>query len=172
MAKKQIHSDLLKDCCISETDTTRCYCDKIGYVSSSEIEEAGQGLFVKVERQKGDHISCYHGEIMNREQLSKIPLAKRVYILQLNQNTFINGSKKIKTTNMKKVSTNHSGCCYGKGQFANTLRSCNLNKKFNARFVIDQKHKRVRLVATCYIPKDSEVFVPYGCAYNWKSKGM
>jgi SET domain-containing protein len=120
-------------------------------IKKSTIPNTGQGLFTLKEIKKNEDITEYNGVKMTVEEANR--KEESGYALLINKDTVIDG----KST---------QSCL---GRYANMCRSLNKPhcKGNNARFVINQKTKKVVLRATKKIKIGEEIFVSYGRSY-WK----
>ncbi len=124
------------------------------YIETSQLANAGKGLFTAIRIYKDDIISVFKGEILTESQ-AKLRI-------KINQNQyFIN---MIDGTIMDSISTD----CFAK--FANDASGFQ-HKKFrnNAEIALDDE-KNVCLIATKNIKSGEEIFCNYGKKY-WKKHG-
>jgi len=147
----------------------KCWIHTLGEdklkVKKSHIKEAGKGLYAqkgrskKVDKsivfKKGSIIAEYTGKILTTNQVNRMPVKQRAYILQHKNNRFIDA-----------VKTNS-----GPARYANDCRASNKAKGEckgnNAKFTKSQ-HK-MNIKATKNIKNKDEIFVSYGSDY-WKKK--
>jgi len=134
-------------------------------VKKSHIKEAGKGLYAQKGRskkdkstvfKKGSTIAEYTGEILTRDQVNRMPVNQRAYILQHNNNRYIDA-----------VKTNS-----GPARYANDCRASNKAKGEctgnNSKFT--QSRHKMNLKATKNIKNTDEIFVSYGSSYWSKER--
>ena len=124
------------------------------YIETSQLANAGKGLFTAIRIYKDDIISVFKGEILTESQAERR--------IKINQDQyFIN---MIDGTIMDSISTD----CFAK--FANDASGFQ-QKKFrnNAEIALDDE-KNVCLIATKNIKSGEEIFCNYGKKY-WKKHG-
>lgn len=133
-------------------------------VKQSHIKEAGKGLYAQKGRSKNNDIVFkkdsvigeYSGKILTLDEVNKMPVNKRTYILQHGKNRFIDA-----------VKTNS-----GPARYANDCRASNKAKGEcsgnNAKFIKSQN--KMNLKATKNIKNSDEIFVSYGPTYWTKKK--
>jgi len=112
---------------------------------SSLGADAGRGLFTTVDRDPGDEVCRYTGDLIH----GRNPNFKgSVYVAQIDRNNFIDAAR----------TDAHLG------RMVNAPRSA-AGRHTNLRWVIDPRRKVVRLVAKERIPAGSELFIGYGGGY-------
>lgn len=120
----------------------------------------GNGLFaIKAKKsepntvfKQGEPIVEYKGKRIDQKKADeRTEKGKWHYLFQVTKNDYIDGYK---TTS-------------GAGRYANDPRGTGM--KANARFSVNTKLKKAKLVATKNIPDDKEILVSYGAGY-WKEK--
>lgn len=121
------------------------------YTQTSQLPNAGLGLFTAITIHKHEIISVFKGEILSDEEAEKREKeSKNGYFVKL-----LSG----------KIMDSANTPCFAK--YAND--SHNSDFKSNAEIRLDDSN-RVCLVATKNIKKNAEIFCSYGLAY-WKTKG-
>jgi SET domain-containing protein len=121
------------------------------YIETSQLPNAGNGLFTAILLEKNDIISYFKGEILtNKEADKRIKEKKDQYFISL-----LNGSimDSMQTDCFAKYANDAEG-------FSNTLFSN------NAKITLDEENK-VCLIATKTIKANEEIFCSYGKKY-WK----
>jgi hypothetical protein len=114
-------------------------------VTKSEIPAAGLGLVTVVPRKKGDKITDYTGKVTRVE-----PPGNGRYVLQTSKHHFIDAENPLTS---------------GYGRFINNALPKDRPLANNSAFAINTRTKKVTVKATKNIPKNKEVFLPYGRAY-------
>lgn len=128
------------------------FLDKHLEVKKSTIENAGLGLFTKIDIAKGTTIIEYKGKVTTWEDADKMH-GDNPYLFCVNKNHTIDGSKDPKS--LAKYVNDAKGLTQIKGL------------KNNCEYVIYEKN-RVFIDAKRDIPAGSELFVGYGKDY-WKT---
>lgn len=137
-----------------ETDKIEALESDYLYIKSSQIKNAGKGLFTAIEIYKNEIISLFKGEIIDN-----IEAGKRAQ--QNNDKYFIN---LLDDTIMDSMYTD----CYAK--YANDAEGlAGSNFKNNAKITLDDDDN-VCIKALKNIKSGDEVFCGYGKAY-WKKHG-
>jgi hypothetical protein len=121
------------------------------YIKTSQILNAGKGLYTAIDIHKNEVISIFKGKILTQEQIKyRINLKKDNYFINM-----IDGSI-LDSKNTK---------CFAK--YANDASNCSsINLKNNSKITLDEDNN-VCLVATKNIKANDELFCSYGAKY-WK----
>ena len=120
-------------------------------VKTSEIPDAGFGLFTTVNRVKGEDLAPYTGDVVVNPPVGW----GGDYVLQLKKNppTYIDARR----TNT------------GEGRYANSMRG--RGRRNNAQLVLDRRNGIGRVRAVAKIASGKEITVAYGGQY-WKGRGV
>jgi uncharacterized protein len=125
--------------------------DEFLKIKKSTIPGAGKGVFTKIDIKKGDVITELVGPIITTKEYNALSDLEQNYTFYISRNSILNSYPATE-------------------QFARYINDANgsskTRKKNNTEFLV--KRKRVYIVATTNIKKDSELFVDYGEDY-WKS---
>lgn len=114
-------------------------------IRTSNIVNAGQGLFSKVEIQAGDTIGQYTGIVVSDEAVEEPPYVDSHYIVWVCKDCNI----------------------VAEGSLSNHTRYVNHHKEPNARIVTSSRWKKARIEAIKTILPGHEIFVDYG-EYYWE----
>ena len=124
------------------------------YIESSQIKNAGNGLFTAIDIFKGEVISLFKGKIIDNVEAEK-------KAQQNNDKYFIN------LLDGSILDSMHIDCF---AKYANDVKgSTNSNFKNNAIITLDDDHN-VCIKASKKITAGDEIFCSYGKAY-WKKHG-
>lgn len=117
-------------------------------IKTSNIPDAGLGLFTTVDRRKGEDIAPYTGDIV----VNPPDNWGGDYVLQVKKNppTFIDGRR----TNT------------GEGRYANALRD---GRRNNAQLILDRRRNAGKVRAVNNIRAGNEITVAYGRDY-WRNR--
>ena len=120
-------------------------------IKTSDIPDAGLGLFTTKERRRGEDLANYTGDVV----VSHDEQYGGDYALQIKKNppTFIDA---------KRSNT-------GEGRYANASRV--RGKRNNAQLILDQRNRVGKVRATVKIPAGKEITVAYGARY-WHGRGV
>lgn len=139
--KKRSHLNNFNTISVSESDYL--------YTSTSQLPNAGQGLYTAIKIYKDETISVFKGEILTKKQIAeRVEKDEDKYFIEM-----LNG----------KIMDSMHVDCYAK--FANDVKgSTNSEFKNNAKITIDE-NKNICIVATRNIKEGSEIFCSYGREY-------
>lgn len=123
------------------------------YIETSQLINAGKGLFTAIKIYQDEIISIFKGEILNDEQVKeRIANKKDQYFINM-----IDG----KTLDSMNVD------CFAK--YANDAKGTSSSKfKNNAKITLDENNN-VCIIATKNIKPNEEIFCSYGAKY-WKNR--
>ena len=111
-------------------------------VKPSLIQNAGLGLFARMNFVKGQAICDYDGILIDEEQLHRRypDIQDAIYVLKICTNVYIDAVAAL-----------------GFGRYVNRRPGRN-----NARFIINMEYKTARIVASRHIVAGEEIYVSYG----------
>ena len=123
------------------------------FVATSQLMNAGMGLFSTIEIYKDEIIATFKGEILTNEQaLKRADLGLDAYFISM-----LDGS----------IMDSRTTACFAK--YANDSNGVSQALfKNNAKIMIDDDHS-ICLVATKKIKEGAEIFCDYGIKY-WKNQ--
>lgn len=137
-----------------ETDSIEAPESDYLYIQSSQIPNAGKGLYTTIDLYKNEIISVFTGEIIDNTEAQK-------RAQQNNDQYFIN------LLDHSILDSIHADCF---AKFANDAKgSPNSNFKNNAKITLDEANN-VCIKASKKIKAGAEIFCGYGEAY-WKKHG-
>ncbi|MDH5445043.1 MAG: SET domain-containing protein-lysine N-methyltransferase [Gammaproteobacteria bacterium] len=114
-------------------------------IDESTIENAGMGLYSKVNIKSGDTIGPYTGMILTDEEVEQPPYSESDYVLWVCKDCNI----------------------VGEGPKANYVRYINHHDEPNCRIVSSNRWKKARIEAIRKIKPGQEIFIDYG-PYYWE----
>lgn len=117
------------------------------FVSDSNINGAGSGLFARVNIEATDTIGHYTGQIVSDAEVDNEPYLSSDYILW--------------------VCTDHN--IVGEGPLSNYTRYINHSEEANGRIVVSTRWKTARIEAIKTIYPGDEILIDYGPSY-WEAK--
>lgn len=125
------------------------------YLKTSQIPNAGKGLFTAIDINKGEIISVFKGEILTDRQIDiRVKNNKDRYFIQMLDGTIMD------SMNVK---------CFAK--YANDAKgSLDSALKNNSRIAVSDDDE-VCIIATRNIKADEEIFCGYGKEY-WNKHGL
>ncbi|MES2838135.1 MAG: SET domain-containing protein [Bacteroidota bacterium] len=125
------------------------------YLKTSQIPNAGKGLFTAIDINKGEIISVFKGEILSDRQIDiRVKNNKDRYFIQMLDGTIMD------SMNVK---------CFAK--YANDAKgSLDSSLKNNSRIAVSDDDE-VCIIATRNIKEGEEIFCGYGKGY-WNKHGL
>ncbi|MGJ8639665.1 MAG: SET domain-containing protein-lysine N-methyltransferase [Opitutaceae bacterium] len=116
-------------------------------IKTSTIEDAGKGLFAKVQIKEDDTIGYYTGYIIDEEEFNNPDRPFSPYVMWVSKNHII----------------------VGEGPLSNYTRYINHSDEPNAFLVTSSRWKTARIEALCTIEPGEEIFFNYGDDY-WETE--
>lgn len=124
------------------------------YIKSSQLVNAGKGLYTAISIYKDEVIALFKGPILSNKQIANRVLKnKDAYFIQMLDGTIMDS---MQTHCFAKYANDAKG--FSKSTFSN-----------NAKIVIDEEGN-VCIMAIKHIKMNAEIFCSYGKAY-WKKHG-